>query len=74
MEQSPLQILATARGLKLVEIARAIGVHKATVTRWAQGDVPAERAIEIERAMGIGRHELRPDLWPSPSPEGAPCS
>ena len=38
------------------------------VSRWEGGDtIPAERAVEIERATGgeVSRSELRPDLWPA---------
>ena len=30
------------------------------------GRVSAEMAVKLEEAMGIDRHDLRPDLWPSP--------
>jgi DNA-binding transcriptional regulator YdaS (Cro superfamily) len=42
------------------------GVDKATVTRWAQNKVPAERVVELERLTGISRHDLRPDIFGKP--------
>ena len=39
------------------------------ISQWESGDVviPAERAVEIERATGgeVSRSDLRPDLWPN---------
>jgi hypothetical protein len=39
-------------------------VHKTTVMRWEEKQVPAERVLEIEGMTGISRHVLRPDLYP----------
>lgn len=39
-------------------------VNKSTVSRWADGKIPAERVLEIERISGVSRHDLRPDLYP----------
>lgn len=50
--------------LKRVQFAAKAGVDKATVTRWAQKRVPAERVPALEAATGISRHDLRPDLYP----------
>lgn len=63
-EANPLKKLVKARGLKLIDLSRGLGVDKATVTRWAQKRIPAERVVEIERITGIPRHDLRPDLYP----------
>lgn len=32
------------------------------VSQWKQ--VPAERVLDVERATGVSRHRLRPDLYP----------
>lgn len=56
------------KGLKLSDVARAIGVNKSALTRWKQRRVPAERVLDVERVTGIPRHELRPDLYPEPAP------
>ena len=53
-----------AHNLKRIEFAAKAGVNKATVTRWAQKRVPAEKVPEIEEKTGISRHDLRPDLYP----------
>lgn len=62
MHQIDFQQMVRARGMKLIDVARGVGVNKATVTRWAQRGVPYERVVEVERVTGIPRHELRPDL------------
>ena len=38
------------------------------ISQWRQ--VPAERVLDVERATGVPRHELRPDLYP-PHPASA---
>ncbi|MBX3583583.1 MAG: helix-turn-helix domain-containing protein [Rhizobiaceae bacterium] len=46
-------------------------VDKSTVLRWERGQIPPERAVEVERITGISRHELRPDIFgPAPSETG----
>lgn len=50
--------------LKRIEFAAKAGVNKATVTRWAQRRVPAEKVPALESKTGISRHDLRPDLYP----------
>jgi DNA-binding transcriptional regulator YdaS (Cro superfamily) len=57
---------AIARAGSQSALARAIGVPQPYVWRWLRqrgGVVPAEAAIAIEKAVGVPRHELRPDLW-----------
>jgi len=34
------------------------------ISQWKQ--VPAERVLDVERATGVPRHKLRPDLYPEP--------
>lgn len=65
-DTNPLKALVKARGLKLIDLSRGLGVDKATVTRWAQKRIPAERVVEVERLTGIPRHDLRPDIYPAP--------
>jgi DNA-binding transcriptional regulator YdaS (Cro superfamily) len=66
MNKTALQIALRQKGLSLTGLACALGVNKATVTRWSLGRIPAERVIDVERVTGIGRHELRPDLFAAP--------
>ena len=43
-------------------LAKEIGVTAQAVSQW--GEVPPLRVLAVERASGISRHELRPDLYP----------
>jgi DNA-binding transcriptional regulator YdaS (Cro superfamily) len=52
--------------------AEALGVDRITLYRWARRGVPAEKILEIEKATGIARHELRPDLFADPDPASVP--
>lgn len=46
-------------------LARALEgpISPQAISQWRQ--VPAERVLEVERATGVSRHELRPDLYPA---------
>lgn len=54
-----------ANELKVNEAAEKAGVTSAMWSRWEHSvrQVPAERAVELERRIGIPRHLLRPDLF-----------
>jgi len=46
-----------------VALAKALGnVSSQAVSQWKR--VPAERVLDVERATGVQRYELRPDLYP----------
>lgn len=47
-------------------LAELLGLGQTAVSNWRNRKkrVPAERVIEIEKATGVPRHELRPDLYP----------
>lgn len=52
------------------KLAEAIGVSGPAISQWDQ--VPANRVIAVERATGVPRCDLRPDLYPpEPTPEAA---
>jgi DNA-binding transcriptional regulator YdaS (Cro superfamily) len=66
---------ALARAIKAAggqaALAAAIGVRQSHVSYWlhkSETGVPAERVVDIERATGVKRHELRPDLFAPPVP------
>jgi len=48
----------------VVSLARELGIKHTAFYSWKR--VPAERVLDIERVTGIGRHELRPDLFTTP--------
>lgn len=43
-------------------LARGLGISQPSVSNWRK--VPPERVIAVESLTGIGRHILRPDLYP----------
>lgn len=51
----------------LTKTAAALGLdNPSVVANWrTRGQVPYQRAVEIERLTGISRHELRPDIFGS---------
>jgi DNA-binding transcriptional regulator YdaS (Cro superfamily) len=44
-------------------VAEALGLTPQAVNKWRNGQIPAERAVEMERVFGVPRHLLRPDLF-----------
>lgn len=44
------------------ELASRIGVTPQALSQWAK--VPPLRVLDVEKASGIPRHDLRPDLYP----------
>lgn len=53
--------LSEERG-RLTKLAETLGISVAAVCQWDR--VPAERVLDVERATGISRHDLRADLYP----------
>ena len=60
--QKPLPDLLKMRGLRPIDLAKGLGVDKATVTRWGQKQVPAQRVEQVSKFTGIPPKTLRPDL------------
>lgn len=50
-------------------LAKELGCTPQNV-QWmcSTGSVPAKHVLKIEAVTGISRHQLRPDLYPEPSP------
>lgn len=47
-------------------LARAVGVAPQAVQQWVQmRRVSHKKVIAVERASGVNRRELRPDLYPA---------
>lgn len=62
---------ALRRACKLIggqkPLAKAIGTTQSQVWYWLERSkrgIPAEFVLPIERATGVSRHDLRPDLYP----------
>ena len=68
MNAKPLPELLRRVGMNQSELARRLRINRSNVSHWLRSRVPAERVLEIERASGISRYDLRPDIYP-PSPE-----
>lgn len=51
---------------KQTKFAEAIGTSQQLVSYWMKTGrpLPAEYVLATERATGISRHELRPDIYP----------
>ncbi len=43
-------------------LARRVGVTPQALSQWRR--VPPRRVLDVERASGVPRHALRPDLYP----------
>ncbi len=47
------------------KLAAKLQLGRTAVVMWkANGRIPAEHVISVERESGIPRHELRPDIYP----------
>lgn len=57
------------KGTSALAKALANEITPQAISQWKQ--VPAGRCLDVERITGIPRHELRPDIYPTPSHEGA---
>jgi pyruvate kinase len=51
------------------KLAEALEIFPSALSQWNQ--VPATRATEVSAFTGIPLHELRPDVFPVPTKEGA---
>lgn len=72
MTSHPIARFRALHELTLDAFGELVGVKKSVVSKWENGIAPSpQSAIEVERATGIPRHELRPDLWTPPSTKGA---
>lgn len=65
-----MEELAICRAVRVAggqsALARILHVTPQAVQKMcARGRVPAERVLEIEKATGVSRHELRPDIYPT---------
>lgn len=52
------------------KLAAPLGITVQAISQW--DEVPPLRVIAVERASGVSRHELRPDLYPREPTEARP--
>lgn len=55
---------AIAKAGSQVELAKRLGVSQQRFHWWTKHKLPAEWVLSVEKASGVSRHELRPDLYP----------
>ena len=70
METSIQTAIRAAGGQK--SLATLLGVHQALISQWATARRPvaAHHVLGIEKATGVSRHDLRPDVFgPAPTPD-----
>jgi DNA-binding transcriptional regulator YdaS (Cro superfamily) len=47
-------------------LAAELGIRAPSIYSWRR--TPPERVLAVEKATGISRYELRPDIYPPPAP------
>ena len=55
-----------------VELAKRLKIRPQAISQWTK--VPSERVIAVEKATGVSRNDLRPDLYPDDPQSSAPVS
>lgn len=61
MEQDPIIQKAIAKAGNAASLAAALGITRHAVYQWKR--IPVDRVVAVERATGIPRAELRPDVF-----------
>lgn len=70
MDMTPTPFQALKRAVEAVgsqsEFSRLLGVSQTAVWKWLQSSkrLPAEHVLTVEKATGVSRHWLRPDIYP----------
>ena len=55
------------RNMSQRDLAVALGISPGRVSQIMVSEkVSAERALELQRVLGIPLHEMRADIWPKP--------
>lgn len=52
---------------QLKELAAKLGVAPSVLHKWENKRVPADKCAHVEDVTGIPSHELRPDVFKSPT-------
>ncbi len=72
LDRDPAMIFAIRALGQSRRLAQKVGVTEQAVSQWKR--CPPLRVLDVERASGIPRHVLRPDLYPPPTAEDAATS
>jgi DNA-binding transcriptional regulator YdaS (Cro superfamily) len=59
---NPVDLAANALGSRR-KLAEVLGVTPQAISKWRKR-IPAERVLDVERATGVDRSKLRPDIYP----------
>lgn len=64
-EKAPFFKYREVTGKSADEMAELLGVDRATIFRWENGKppIPVNRLADAEKATGIPRRDLRPDIF-----------
>jgi DNA-binding transcriptional regulator YdaS (Cro superfamily) len=49
-------------------LADSLGVSRAVVSLWKWRGIPPGHCLKIHRITNVPLHQLRPDIYPAPSP------
>ncbi len=62
---------ALAKAKSQTALADICGVSQPAVWKWLKSSkrLPAEHVLAVEKATGVSRHHLRPDIYPPTDPE-----
>jgi DNA-binding transcriptional regulator YdaS (Cro superfamily) len=63
---SPLQEAIKIAGNRTL-LGKMVGVSRQAIEQWKV--VPPERVLSVERATGVSRYRLRPDIYGDPPSE-----
>lgn len=66
MKNNPLVAALARHEGNYSALARTLGVSRQRLQHWlnAGTPIPAELVINAEKALGVSRHDLRPDIYP----------
>lgn len=69
MSHEALKLAVKEAGSQLA-FANICGVKQPSVWAWLKNgkSLPAEHVLTVERATGVSRHDLRPDIYPETEP------
>jgi len=64
--KNPALIRAIKNAGNQTILAKRLGLTPQAVQFWTTNRLPADWVVRVEAETGVPRHELRPDLYPTP--------